>query len=63
MQIISNTWSAPDFVAIRHSEVTHSQPIPHCTLWQQAIVFFQTAVFFCHLQTVCIWSSLYTATT
>lgn len=52
-----------DIVAISHAELTHPQPIPLRLLWQQAVVFFQTEVFFCNLQTICIRSSLYTPTT
>lgn len=51
-----------DTVAISHTEMTHPQPIPLGLLWQQAVVFLQTEVFFWNLQTICIRHSLCTPT-
>lgn len=62
MQIINVPWLVRDFVVISDSEVTYPELIPLCILWQQAIVYLQTAVFFCNLQAICIRSSLYTPT-
>lgn len=63
MQIITDTWLAPNFVAVSHFEMTHLPPISFCMLSQQVIVFLQIVVFFCNLHAICIRSSLQTPTT